>query len=161
VILKCGGAIPGANISRGMPLTHFSKMNFTPYLLFNGNCAEAMHFYKSALGGDLTVMKVSNSPMKDFMPPKLQNLVINSRLKSGPIEFSASDWLHPGRNASRGNMVCLYLSEGGYEDLKAYFDKLSQGADRDLMDPLTKRPFGFYGAFTDKFGVRWMFHGSA
>jgi PhnB protein len=135
-------------------------MNFTPYLLFNGNCAEAMNFYKSALGGDLTVMKVSDSPMKNFMPPELQSLVLNARLQSGPIEFSASDWLHNERSARRGNMVGLYLSGGKFEDLKRYFDKLSQGAEDGLLDPLTKRPFGFYGAFTDKFGVRWMFHGS-
>jgi PhnB protein len=28
----------------------------TPYLIFNGNCREAMTFYQSCLGGELNVM---------------------------------------------------------------------------------------------------------
>ena len=33
-------------------------LNLTPFLLFNGNCAEAMTFYQSCLGGDLTLQNV-------------------------------------------------------------------------------------------------------
>ena len=34
----------------------------TPYLLFDGHCREAMEFYKSCFGGELTVTKVKDSP---------------------------------------------------------------------------------------------------
>ena len=44
-------------------------INLTPLLLFEGNCAEAMAFYQSCLGGDLTTTKVADTPMKDHMPP--------------------------------------------------------------------------------------------
>jgi len=40
-------------------------MNLTPFLLFDGNCAEAMTFYRSCLGGELILTKVSDTPMKD------------------------------------------------------------------------------------------------
>ena len=40
----------------------------TPYLLFDGHCCEAMEFYKSCFGGELTVTKVKDSPVKDRMP---------------------------------------------------------------------------------------------
>jgi len=136
-------------------------MNFTPYLLFDGNCAEAMTFYQSCLGGELSLMKVSESPMKDFMPPQVQDRILNARLRSGVIDFSATDWLHPTRVRKQGNTICLYLSEGSYDELKDCFDRLGVGAEHDLLDPLTKQPFGFYGALTDKYGVRWMFHGSS
>ena len=33
----------------------------TPYLLFDGNCCQAMEFYRSCLGGELTIMKVMDS----------------------------------------------------------------------------------------------------
>ena len=33
-------------------------MNLSPFLLFEGNCAEAMAFYQSCLGGDLTITRV-------------------------------------------------------------------------------------------------------
>jgi predicted 3-demethylubiquinone-9 3-methyltransferase (glyoxalase superfamily) len=41
----------------------------TPYLLFDGNCHQAMEFYKSCFGGELTVTKVKDSPAKHQMPP--------------------------------------------------------------------------------------------
>jgi PhnB protein len=44
-------------------------------------------------------------------------------------------------------------------ELRAIFDKLSEGADPALLDPLRDMPFGSYGALTDRFGVRWMFQG--
>lgn len=48
------------------------------------------------------------------------------------------------------------LSEGTPADTSAAFQKLSAGAN--LTDPLSAPPFGLYGAFKDKFGIRWMFH---
>lgn len=30
-------------------------MNFSPYLMFNGNCKEAFEFYARVLGGDITM----------------------------------------------------------------------------------------------------------
>jgi PhnB protein len=130
-------------------------MHLTPYLLFDGTCHEAMEFYRICLGGDLTVVKVKDSPAKDLMPAFQHNKTINARLKNGDIEISASDWLMPDRTPVRGNTVCLYLSGGTIQDLKALFDRLSEGAD--VTDPLKEVFHGTYGALNDKFGVRWMF----
>jgi PhnB protein len=130
--------------------------SLTPYLLFEGKCQQAMEFYKSCFGGDLTVTKVKDSPAKDFMPAVQQEKILNARLKSGNLDISASDWLRPDRTPIRGNTVCLYLSGGTFEDLKALFERLSEGAE--VTDPLSEQFFGTYGALNDKFGVRWMFH---
>jgi PhnB protein len=127
----------------------------TPYLLFDGNCQQAMEFYKSCFGGELTLMKVKDSPVKDKMPLAQLEKTINARLKSGKLEVSASDWLRLDRKPVRGNTVCLYLSGGTLQELKAFFEKLSEEAD--VIDPLKEAFFGVYGAVTDKFGVRWMF----
>jgi PhnB protein len=127
----------------------------TPYLLLDGKCHQAMEFYRSCLGGELTVIKVKDSPMKDHMPAVQQDKVLNARLRSGNLEISASDWLRPDRTPIRGNTVCLYLSGGTLHELKALFEKLSEGAD--VTDPLKEQFFGTYGALNDKFEVRWMF----
>jgi len=132
--------------------------NLTPYLLFEGNCLEAMEFYKSRFGGELILIKVKDSPMKDQMPASAQEKVLNARLQSGGLEISASDWLRPARTPVRGNTVCLYLSGGTLENLRTVFDRLSEGAD--VTDPLKQMFFGTYGALNDKFGVRWMFQTS-
>lgn len=127
----------------------------TPYLLFDGSCQKAMEFYQSCFGGELTAAKVKDSPAKDYMPAFQQEKIVNARLRSGNLELSASDWLRPDRPAIRGNTVCLFLSGGTLEELKALFEKLSEGAD--VTDPLKAMFFGTYGALTDRFGVRWMF----
>lgn len=44
-------------------------MKLTPFLLFDGHCAEAMAFYQACLGGELTITRVGNTPMKDRAPP--------------------------------------------------------------------------------------------
>ena len=65
----------------------------TPFLLFDGNCAVAMTFYHQCLGGELTLTKLGDTPMKDQFPPEKHNRMINAHLKSGAIEFSATDWM--------------------------------------------------------------------
>ena len=129
--------------------------SLTPYLLFEGKCQQAMEFYKSCFGGELTATKVKDSPAKDFIPAVQQEKILYARLRSGKLEISASDWLRPDRTPIRGNTVCLYLSGGTFEELKALFEGLSEGAE--VTDPLKEQFFGTYGALNDKFGVRWMF----
>lgn len=127
----------------------------TPYILFDGNCQQAMEFYKSCFGGELTVLKVKDSPAKDHMPPSVQDKILNSQLRSGKIDLSASDWVLLDRTRIEGNSVRLYLRGGTAQELKAAFEKLSEGAE--ILDPLKETFFGVYGGLNDKFGVRWMF----
>ncbi len=150
-------AVPASAMSEDKALTKKGDSvttTLTPYLLFDGTCHPAMEFYKSCLGGELTVLKVKDSPVKDHMPAAQQEKVLNAHLKRGNLEISASDWLMPNRTPQRGNTVCMYLSGGSFQELKTLFDKLSDG---EVTDPLKELFFGTYGALNDKFGVRWMF----
>lgn len=130
----------------------------TPYLLFDRNCRSAMTFYQTCLGGDLTLMLVRDSPMKDAMPASQHEKVLNARLKSGSIEISASDWLRPDRSRMVGNATCLYLNSETFQELSTLFARLADGGE--VTDPLKEMFFGAYGALNDRFGVRWMFHSS-
>ncbi len=104
-------------------------INLTPFLLFDGTCVKAMTFYQSCLGGELAITKVKDTPTKDQTPSEHHNKVVHAHLKSGAIEFSATDWLHPTRTPKQGNTVCMYINGGKYNELKPIFDKLSAGAD--------------------------------
>jgi PhnB protein len=134
-------------------------LNLTPFLLFDGNCAEAMTFYQACLGGELTITTLGDTPMKDHTPPGQHAKVVHAHLKSGVIEFSTTDWLHPTREPMQGNMAAMYLNGGSYGELRQVFDRLSEGADPGLVDELRDLPFGVYGHLADKFGVHWFFHG--
>lgn len=127
----------------------------TPYLLFDGTCHEAMRFYQSCFGGELHATRVKDSPAKDSMPAVQQEKILNARLTRGNLVLSASDWLALDAIPVRGNTVCLYLSGGTGEELKALFERLSEGAQ--VTHPLQEMFFGLYGALNDRFGVRWMF----
>jgi PhnB protein len=127
----------------------------TTYLLLDGNCKQAMEFYQTVFGGELFMATVGDSPMKDMMPPGMHCKIINARLIAGSADISASDWLRPAQQPIKGNMVCLYLSSGTFEELKILFDKLSAGAE--ITDPLKQEFFGTYGSLNDQFGIRWMF----
>jgi PhnB protein len=131
-------------------------MQITTYLLLDGNCKEALEFYHSVFGGELTLTTVGDSPMKAMFPPSLHARVVNARLKSALADISASDWLHPAEKPVMGNMVCFYVSGGTPEQTTTIFQQLAQGAN--VTDPLSDQPFGLYGALNDRFGVRWMFH---
>jgi hypothetical protein len=62
----------------------------TPYLLFDGKCREAMEFYRSCLGGELTLTAVKDSPAKDRMQAFQQDKVLNAHL-------SGARWKSPHR----------------------------------------------------------------
>lgn len=134
-------------------------MNLMPFLLFDGTCAEAMAFYQSCLGGKLTITKVCDTPMKGQMPPEQHHKVAFANLKSGVMELSATDWLHATRTPSQGNTVAVYICGGKYNELRAIFDKLAIGANKEVLDDLREMPFGSYGHLADKYGVHWFFQG--
>lgn len=149
-------ALPARSLADAKMQKRGNEMTtLTPYLLFDGKCQQAMEFYMSCFGGELTATKVKDSPAKDFMPAFQQEKIVNARLSKGKLQISASDWLRPAQTPIRGNTVCLYLSGGTLEELKTLFEKLSDGAE--ITDPLKEQFFGTYGALNDKFGVRWMF----
>jgi PhnB protein len=135
-------------------------MNLCPFLLFEGDCAEAMAFYQSCLGGALEVTLLRDTPMKAQAPASLHDKVAFAHLTSGAIELSATDWQHQTRMPRQGNTVGLYLTGDGYAGLKEVFDRLAIGADPDLLDELSELPFGVYGHLADRYGVHWFFRGS-
>ncbi|MBA2250481.1 MAG: VOC family protein [Chitinophagaceae bacterium] len=137
-------------------------LHCTPFLLFDGNCAEAMTFYKDCLGGELTLTKLGDTPMKDQFPPEKHSRIINAQLKSGAIDFSATDWMaSPTLEPKQGNTFTIFVTGGTYNELKEIFEKLSEGADKDkgTFIEIKNMPFGSYGQFTDKFGVSWILKG--
>jgi PhnB protein len=134
----------------------------TPFLLFDGNCAEAMSFYHQCLGGNLVLTKLGDTAMKENFPPEKHGRIINAHLTSGRIEISATDWMaSPAFEPRLGNMSALFVVGTEGHELKTVFDRLAVGADRERFQELHSMPFGTYGQFYDKYGVQWIFRGDA
>jgi PhnB protein len=130
----------------------------TPFLLFDGNCAEAMTFYHKCLGGEFSLTRLADTPMKDMFPQEKHDRIINARLKNSEVEISAADWMaSPEFNPILGNMSAIFITCQIYDELKVVFDKLAEGADKKRFQELHDMPFGIYGQFYDKYGVQWIF----
>ncbi len=116
-----------------------------------------MSFYHDCLGGKLVLTKLGDTPMKDQFPPEKHGRTINAHLKSETLEISASDWMaSPAFDPVPGNMSAIFIMGTALAELKAAFDKLAIGADREHFQELHEMPFGTYGQFFDKYGVQWI-----
>ena len=135
-------------------------LKVTPFLLFDGNCDEAMTFYHECLGGDLTITKLGDTPMKEQFPAVKHNRVINAYIKCGDIEISATDWMaSPEFDPVQGNTYAIFVTGDSIHELQPVFDKLKDGDNNSCLQELHEMPFGIYGQFYDKFGVQWIFRG--
>jgi PhnB protein len=135
-------------------------LHLTPFLLFDGQCAEAMEFYQRCFGGSLTLTRLADTPMKAQFPEDKHHRITNALLKSGMVEFSATDWLHPTRKPQQGNTTAIYVTGEGRAELEPVFEKLREDANPELLVELREMPFGTYGRLTDRYGVEWFFRGA-
>jgi PhnB protein len=125
------------------------------YLTFNGNCREAMEFYKSCFGGELYTMKFSEAPPEMKMPKEAKDRILHSKLTVGSVELMASDNM-PGLEFRQGNnfSVCVECSTREEQDM--HVAAISRGGKVTM--PLQDTFWGArFGMVTDKFGINWMF----
>ena len=119
-----------------------------------------MTFYHECLGGDLTITRLGDTPMKNQFPTEKHERVINANLKSGDIDFSATDWMaSPEFDPVQGNTFAIFITGKNYDELKPIFDKLKDGDNNERLQELHDVPFGTYGQFYDRYGVQWIFRG--
>jgi PhnB protein len=124
-----------------------------PYLFFNGNAKEAMEFYKSAFGGELSVTMFDDIPSPDT-PENLKGRVMHAALTGGDVELFASDSNQASERAAK-----IELSISG-DDTENFFNKLSEGGK--VKSALKKESWGdTFGQFTDKYSIDWMINISA
>ncbi len=127
-----------------------SRLN--PYISFAGDARQAMEFYKSVFGGELTLNTFGESGMAGS---PVADQIMHSQLDSpGGYTIMASD-TPPGMEHKPGTNLSVSLSGDDGEELRGYWEKLS--ADGTVSVPFEKQMWGDeFGACTDKFGISWM-----
>jgi len=132
-------------------------IQMNPYLNFNGNAQEAFNFYKSVFGGDFaTVMRFGDNPECGEMAESDKNKVLHIALPiDGGGMLMASDAVESmGQKVEQGNNYYISLSPETREDADRIFDGLSDGGKVEMK--MSDMFWGYFGSFTDKFGVNWM-----
>ncbi|MCU1444390.1 VOC family protein [Cryobacterium sp.] len=131
------------------------SIRLNPYLGFRDNAREAMEYYQSVFGGELTVSTFAEYHASE--DPSEQDKTMHAALAApNGLELMAADTPNamdytPGNNFS----VSLSGESADGEELRGYFDKLVDGGSVTM--PLEVAPWGdSFGMCVDKFGVAWM-----
>jgi PhnB protein len=127
-----------------------SRLN--PYINFDGNAREAMEHYESVFGGTLKLTTYGEYGPPD---PDFGNRIMHGQLEtpSGYTIMGAD--APPGEEHRPGNTITVSLSGDDSEELRGYWQKLSDGGTVSV--PLEKQMWGDeFGMCVDRFGVPWM-----
>ena len=125
-----------------------------PYLYFGGRCAEAIEFYKSALGAQVDMMmRFSESPDPNMCAPGTGDKIMHASMRVGESVVMFSDGRCDGLPTFAGISLSLLTKDAA--EAEKLFHALSDGGQVQM--PLTETFFSpRFGMVADKFGVSWM-----
>ncbi|MDR7335993.1 VOC family protein [Roseateles asaccharophilus] len=132
-------------------------MKIDPYLFFEGNCEQAIEFYKKALGAKVEfMMRNSESPEpppEGMLPPGSENKIMHASLHIGGALVMMSDGMCNGEGSFKGFSLSLDCPDA--DTAREAFAALADGGQVTM--PLGKTFWApLFGMVTDRFGVAWM-----
>jgi len=131
------------------------------YLGFNGNCAEALHYYERVLGLGANVellITAGDTPMADQVPPEFRDRIVHGRLA-----FADGSCLYAGDAPAgvpyQGMKGCsITLNYPTVAEAERAFNDLTEGGTVTMPSQPT-----FWakscGMLTDRFGTAWIING--
>lgn len=119
-----------------------------PYLMFDGDCEEALDFYARCLDGEIAMLqRFADSPLD--VAAEHGSRVFNSVFRADEITFMASD-NPPGEALEPGSNFAMFVTFSDPPEHARTFDALSR--DGHVLMP----PEDGFGMLRDRFGVQWM-----
>jgi PhnB protein len=132
-------------------------MQIQPYLFFDGRCDEAIEFYRSTLGAEVTMLmrfKESPEPASHGNADK----VMHANLRIGQTTVLVSDGRCLGRPNFQG--FALSLTVASEAEGERLFAALGYGGQVQM--PMTRTFFSpRFGMLAGRFGVSWMIYVAA
>lgn len=130
-------------------------MKIIPYLVFEGRCEEALDFYRTALGAEVTMlMRFKDSPESPTCTPQgADDKIMHAEMRIGASTIMLSDGMCDKDASFKGFSLNLEVNE--MAEAKRLFAALLEGGD--VLMPLEKTFWSpCFGMVTDRFGVCWM-----
>lgn len=131
-------------------------MKIDPYIIFNGNCEEALNFYAGVFGGNTgEISRYGDAPGFENATPAQKNKVMHAHFSADGIFFMASDTNDQAGSSTPGNMVHLSINFNDAGQQKNVFNKLSEGGN--VVMPLQDTFWGAtFAMLVDRYGIHWM-----
>jgi PhnB protein len=127
-----------------------SQLN--PYLNFNGNARQAMEFYKSVFGGDLTLNTFAQ--YGGAAGPDADRIMHSALETNAGYSIMAADVTSDMQYQPIGGFSVSLSGDDG-DALRGYYEKLA--ASGSMTMPLQKQVWGDeFGMCVDGFGVSWL-----
>lgn len=138
-------------------------MQFTPYLNFDGNCAEAFAFYARLFGGNIVHQSsFGEMPPSENMPPMsdaVKQRIMHAHLQVKEQALMGSDTM-PGADVCSGGYqpaqgLWVSIQAESVAEGQRLFDALAEGGTALMPFVATFWSAGF-GMARDRFGTPWM-----
>lgn len=134
-----------------------TSLELQPYLFITGGkCEEALNFYKSIFGGEITgLMRWKEMPSSEDPPPDAAHgeRIMNASFKSPAVRFMAAD-ASPDKTYGEG-AISLALGLRDTDLAQKIFEGLANGGKVEM--PLQDMFWGAkFGMLTDRYGIDWM-----
>lgn len=124
-----------------------------PYLGFRDTAREAMTYYRSVFGGELTLSTFRDLHASED-ESELDKIMHGMLTTENGMVLMAADTPN-SMEYNPGNTFSISLSGEDENELRGYWDRLS--GDGTVTVPLEVAPWGDrFGMCTDKFGVAWL-----
>jgi PhnB protein len=123
----------------------------TPCIHFQGNCNEAINFYKEALGAEIKAIFYAKDAPDSGTESLTPDNVMHSDILICGMNFSLTD----GSDVPiTGEHISFLVTYDTAEEVRSAFEKLAVGGR--IVEPLAKVFWSdFYGYVIDRFGVNW------
>lgn len=131
-------------------------MKLNPYLTFDGNCEEAIDFYKDVFDGQIVMqMRFKDAPPNEMeVPAALENKIMHTTLEFHGCTILASDRMEGGELV-KGNAHHLSVNIAAEDEAAAVFQSLADGGQ--VLMPFNDVFWGGkFGMLIDQFGIQWM-----
>ncbi len=129
-------------------------MNLVPYISFQGNCEEALEFYKAIFNGKMTIEQRYDVPEMQA-PEEYRDKVLHASLQFGDNTILACDTFPGQQTKKTSGDVSLSVLLEDREEGRRIFNALAEGGK--VNHAYEKQSWGdWHGNLTDKYGMRWM-----
>ncbi len=131
-------------------------MSVHAYINYDGNCRDAVMFYKEVFGTEEPeIMTYGDAPPDGDYPIKEEHkpLVMHTALDIFGSMVMFSDLL-PGEPFTVGNNISLVVMIKNIDEIESLFTKLKSGGsvEMELGETFFSK---YYGSVKDKFGIIW------
>ena len=130
-------------------------MKVSPYLIFNGNCKEAVRLYEKAFETKASLCYYKEAPSGEMgeMPAELGELVMHGVLPVGKSTVYLCDTT-PDKKTSFGDGAFACVELDNAEDVRAAFEILKEGGKVfcEAQETFWNK---CYAELEDKFGLKW------